>query len=390
MPSKLAGLPRTMIARCRLHAGSHRIEMLLFLGILLTSSISIAQESLAARREKVESLSLNEQQQLLRNLERFNELPEAEKKRLRDLQQQVANDANSTKLSTTLVRYTEWLKDLPEGQRAELASLDPDARIEQIRRMLEREHQEQEGGRRRFMGGEPVPREDMQTMVRWFGKVVWERRDELLANSPPKQRAEYKNLDEFAQRRRLMLFAANQWQGKPLPVKPEEIESLKRSLSSGTQDRLAKAKPEQQDELLRELLRQSVMSRMGSFPMRRSLAMASRDELDRFFEFELSKEERERLRVLPPEEMRKELQTLYFQRNRGPDGPPMGRPKGARFGPMDGRNRPGRPPGDDRPRPSRAGRPSFPSEGRERDRPALDPGEDRSGPPSFEETGPPP
>jgi hypothetical protein len=389
MPSELAGMFRTATARCRLRARSLQIGTFLFVGFLLSASNSTAQESLAARREKVESLSLNEQQQLLRNQERFNELPEAEQKRLRDLHQQIGNDANSTKLSMTLVRYTEWLKDLPEGQRAELASLDPDTRIEHIRRILEREHQEQEGGRRRFTGGEPLPREDMQTMVRWFGKVVWEHRDELLAKSPPKQRADYKNLDESAQRRRLMLYAANQWQGKPLPVKPEEIESLKRSLSSGTQDRLAKAKPELQDELLRELLRQSVMSRMGSFPMRRSFAMASPDELDRFFEFELSKEERERLRGLPPEEMRKELQTLYFQRSRGPDGPPMGRPQGPRFGSPDGRNRPGRPPGDDRPRPNRGGRPGSPPEGRERDRPPFDPGEERRGPPPHEEDGPP-
>jgi hypothetical protein len=389
MPSKLAGMFRTTIARCRMRTGVHRFGMFLCLGFWLSASSSIAQESLAARREKVESLSLNEQQQLLRNLERFNELPEAEQKRLRVLHQQIEKDANSTKLSMTLARYTEWLKDLPEGQRAELASLDSDARIEQIRRIFEREHQEQEGGRRKFMGGEPLPREDMQTMVRWFGKVVWEHREELLAKLPPKQRADYKNLDEFAQRRRLLFHAANQWQGKPLPVKPEEIESLKRSLSSGTQDRLAKAKPELQDELLREFLRQSVMSRMGSFQMRRSLAMASPDELDRFFEFELSKEDRERLSGLPQEEMRKELQFLYFQRARGPDGPPMGRHQGPRFGPPDGRNRQRRPPGDDRARPNRGGRPDFPSEGREGDRPPFDPGAERRGPPPHEEDGTP-
>jgi hypothetical protein len=339
---------------------------------LLTTSAGIAGDDLATRREKVEALSLGEQQQLLRNQERFNELSAAEQQRLLTLHNALSEDANSAKLLAVLERYTEWLKNLPAEQRAELATLDADARIERIRRMLDRERQDQEGRRQRAFAGDPLPREDFQPILRWFGNVVWEHRDELLANAPPQRRAQQEKLDEAAQRRMLMGVAVHQWRRKPLPVKPEEIETLKTQLSSGTQDRLAKATPEQRDRLLKEFLWQAVMSRMGSSQMRRSLAMVSPDELERFFEFELSKEERQRLLSLPQDEMREELRTLYVQKSRDADGPPRGRSPGPQFGPPNGRDRARRLPGDEWDRPNRGGRPGGPGPRRERDRPPFD------------------
>ena len=74
-------------------------------------------EELEARRAKIAAMDPAQQQDLLRKLERFEALPEAEQQRLRELQAAIDADPNAERLLIVLERYHEWLKTITNSQR---------------------------------------------------------------------------------------------------------------------------------------------------------------------------------------------------------------------------------------------------------------------------------
>ena len=333
---------------------------------LLCGAAAAADNDPAVRRERVQNLPLSEQQQLLRNQQRFAELSADEQQQLRALHEELTSDPNSARLRGVLERYHEWLKTLSAEQRAELNDLTPDERIARIERLMSRQRDERERGRRRYFGNQPpLAREDARQVFHWFGDLVWRKRAELLKEIPAERREQVERLDEPLQRRSLMWTAMQRWRGEPLPAAPEQLAELTQKLSPPAQARFAEAEtPEQQGRLVRDWLAQSMMMRMGPFGSRRSMAAASSEELERFFQRHLSEDERSRLMNLPRDEMREELRHLYLQRGAGPD---RGRADRGRGRPP--RRGPGGPNGPGRGRPGGRG---------DHDRPEQDgPGQDR-------------
>ena len=344
-PLAVSQVLRARVAPSRwvLNLSSIRFVVLLTAVCCLLAATTFAQDDLGARREQIVSLPLSDQQQLLRNQERFNELGVDEQERLRKLHEDLSHDANAARLRAVLERYHEWLKTLSPEQRAELAELGTDERVVRIGQLMAREREEHERRKNRFAGeGPPLPREDVQAISRWFGELAWQHREELLADMPSQRREQIEKLDEPAQRRSLTFAAFSRWRNGPLPVKDEDLDRLMKELTPGTRERLAQADGHQRRRVLKDLLRQTVMSRMGSPSMRRSWAMVSNEELERFFQHDLPEGERQRLMRLSREQMRDELRTLYLERGDRPEGPPGRRPP---FGPPGGR--PGGPGGPD-------------------------------------------
>jgi hypothetical protein len=326
------------------HSSRYSVLLSLAAGCWLLAASCSGQDDLVARRERIQNLSPSEQQQLLRNQERFDELPADEQKRLRKLHEELSRDANGEKLRSLLERYRDWLETLSPEQRAELAELGPDKRVERIGQLMVRQRVEQEGRRPRpIASGPPLPPEDLRAVFRWFNDYVWEHREKTLARMPPRRREEIERLDEPAQRRRLMFATTQLWRNGPPAIESADLERLIKSLSPETQDKFANADAQQQRWLAKNLLFQAVTARMESASMRRSLAMVSSEDLERFFQEELPQQDRQRLMNLPPDRMREELRHLYLEHTRRPEGPPRDRPhrpphdrpEGLPFGPPD-------------------------------------------------------
>lgn len=362
----------TVVAELRISA-----SVVLF---LLIGASALAEESLADRRAQIASLSLAEQQQLMRNQERFAALTEEQQARMRQLHVELTKDAESAKLRGVLDRYYDWLKTLSVEERAELAELNADQRIERIRQLIKRQREEHERRRPRFVNTDPpLPPEDAQVISRWFSDLAWKYRELVMKDLPQNRRKDFEELDEGAKRRQVTITALRRWKSDPIPVTTEDLDRLTGQLSPGTRQRLAAANsPQQKKRLAREWLLQSMMARMGSFPMRRS--MVSSEDLERFFETELPDEDRQRLMKLPSEQMQAELLGLYWQHTRAADGsgfgPPRGRPEGRPFGRPDGRDGPTFGPGDHPPFPTDERRPprdgNFRPHRREFDGPARE------------------
>jgi hypothetical protein len=280
-----------------------------------------AADDLALRRQQIANLSLTEQQQLLRNQQRFDELSTADRERMRKLYADLQADPHRPELQKVLDRYYEWLKTLSPEHRAELEDMEAGARIKRIRELVTREREEHNRRRPRF-GGEPIPKEDLDALYKWFSDLVWQRRDDILAEMPESRRKQIAGLDESMQRKSLLFAAIQRNRADQLPIEDADYERLLKKLSPETRDKLARApSPQQKKRLARGWLGQAMMMRMGSHSMRRAMATISGDELQRFFE-KLPESDRSRLMGMPPDQMQQELKHLYFQRVSRPDGPP--------------------------------------------------------------------
>jgi hypothetical protein len=303
---------------------------------------------IAAKRDHIAQLSINERQELLRNQERFNELTTAEQQRLRTLHEELVADPASATLYGVLERYHEWLKTLSPEQRAELADLSAAPRIDRIAKLLAKQKEEQQRKQQRFTGGEPLPPEDVQVIFDWFEELVQRHRDELLASMPANRRADVEKLDETGKKRALMFVALRRWRNEPIPLGVDDFDRLVTRLSPTAREQLEKADtPQRKRHLAREWLFQVMASRWGSMSVRRSLASIASEELERFFQDELPESDQQRLLNLPRDQMRDELRHLYFQRAGRPERPPFDRRE-----PPDFRGGPPRdfPPGERPPR----------------------------------------
>ena len=155
------------------------------------TSLALAGNDREARRSQIASLQPAEQQELLRKQERFNALPVEEQDRLRSLQAALDADPNAERLHQVLIHFHEWLKTLTPSQRAELADLPPQQRVQAIQRL----QKQQQMARDRTHRTELLSREDVRKIVRWAEAAAWTRREDLLAGLPPEQRKRFEKMD---------------------------------------------------------------------------------------------------------------------------------------------------------------------------------------------------
>jgi hypothetical protein len=347
---------------------------LLTLLVAAPLAVATADDSFDADRQRLENMPAEEKEELLRKKERFDRLSPEEQDRLRQLHSQISSDPQSQRLHELMVRYTEWLKTLSSGQRAELLALPAEQRVARIQALIKEQETQRFG---RLVEGQ-LPPQDLEVIYKWLERYVEAHEAELLQKMPPEIADRFRQMDDPEKRRRALIFSLQFRRPSDdfAPAQPEEINQLVNQLSAEAKRILkeAQSNPERRASLVAQWSRAAAFSKFRQ--------PVEKNELERFVTTELSAADRERLEGLPPDRMHSELQRLYyfyhFKNETAPSwGPWVRRPGdhdgGPRFGPGGGRGQ---------------GSGSGPNRGGGPGSPPPRPGEKRG--PSPNAPGPPP
>ena len=338
--------------------GARRLPFGLLM-LLLSISVFASQSALTAADTtdslaRLESLSAEQKEELLRKKERFDALKEEEKDRLRELHRDIITAPNAARLQRVMSRYTQWLSSLTSAQRSELLTLPADERIDKIKELLK----QQENQRFQLYVGN-LPIEDRDAIYQWLERFITRHESEIIERLPLDVRVRLRDTSDDDARRRMLIWGLRRRSDSsdsPYPTS-EEFAKLVETLSAETQKQFAQAKtPEEKQNRARDLVRAAIDSR--SFPS------VSEEDL-RKFAAGLKAEDRDRLEQLDAEQAKRELRRLYFAerfrenvQNRGPwgggrgSGPPRregesrdGDGDPPRFGPPRGKGMSPRPSG---------------------------------------------
>jgi hypothetical protein len=308
-----------------------------------------AEESMDGRRHRVEAMDQAAKEQLLRRLEYFNTLSPEQQQRLRRLNETLEREPQADELRRVMSRYYDWLKTLKPFQKAELADLAPRERVERIKKLL----QEQSRKEAKRASGEEGPRverlkkllqeqmpkigkrltvEDLEGLVRWTEQYVTTHESQLIEELPEPRRKEARlqlaKIREPERRREVLagLWLRTQMADlhKVMAISVVELADLRTRLSPATRQRL-EAFPEAEQQRTVSLWLRLVLLHYVAVPHRPPTpGEVSDQELAEFLEHQLNPEARDRLLGLPPEEMQRELWSLYL-RSKSQETTPVGR-----------------------------------------------------------------
>jgi hypothetical protein len=319
-------------ARAFLRAKSATVRAALalcgFLACAPAAGQVVARGELEARRQEIAALSPADRQELLRKQERFAALPPEEQDRLRALEAAIEADPKSARLRQVLVGYHDWLKTLSFSERAELAELPPDERVERIKESLRR----QEIRRQHEQRVELLTPRDMRSILNWIEDIAWRQRDDLIAAMSPRMRSWFDKENDDRKRRALLHVAFDRTRksgGRSrLDIREDDLERLAKRLSEPAQAELARQPDfDARRKLVRGWVFSSMIERSESGRSSRRSTPLPEADVAQFFE-ELSPRKRDELMSLPPNKAREELRRMYWQRDRdepifrpGPGGP---------------------------------------------------------------------
>jgi hypothetical protein len=281
--------------------------------LLAQPAVPPTDESPADCRERLEQMSPLEKETLRQKKQRFDSLTPEEQQRLRSLHAQLTSHADGEQLAQVAARYAQWLRTLSPGQRAELLALDPEKRLERIRRFKEEQQAERMGELFRAQ----LKPEDIREIHAWLGRYAKTHEPELMALVGSETQQHLRRIpDGFP--RQFALFRALQRRprGEPLPQPTaEELEDLSGRLSAEARQLFDSVAEEGQKlTLVLQWIRAAAMTRFMPPPV-------PSEELERFFAEELDSQQREFLEQKPREEFQQELRRMYWMRNfRGREG----------------------------------------------------------------------
>jgi hypothetical protein len=260
-------------------------------------------EPISVRRQRVAAMTAEEKEQLLHKERRFLELASSDQQRLRALQAALQADPQAAQLWAVMLRYHDWLSELPAPQRGELLRLDDNDRVARIKE-LQREQTN-------LLARQLSP-QDMEAVVRWTEQRILDKMD-------PAMRKNLEQFSEIERRRRVIYFTTQRWKelgpGNLPPVTETEVRKLREMLSPAARQHLDQALAQPQKFQLQQLLmgwvRQSLTQFLNVQVGQRMLPEATVEQLKKFFEDELSESERERLLSLPADEMQRQLRRAF-------------------------------------------------------------------------------
>lgn len=305
--------------------------------VLAVSPRLRADESLAQRRARVQTMARAEKEEIERRQTRFAGLDETEQDRLRRLHKQLEQTENREELRRLMHRYCRWLATLSSYERAELAELPPAERIEQVKKLLA--DSERKGERRSFgdfpwfdrgrpvtgQGFDPWKRpspEDFKAIHEWFNRYLDKQMPELIARlpEPRRQKAEkaIQSADDPSRRHeRLAVVWLQGLMQEPNQVPPPDeaaLEELRKRLSPEMRQRLESLPTNEQWRIMIGWLRFLAAYRAGDrWRPDPVLPVVEDKELARFLEENLTSEQRDRILNLPSDEMRRELRQEYLR-----------------------------------------------------------------------------
>lgn len=288
--------------------------LMALLAVLALGGIVRADDAAAARRQRIGNMSAAEKAELRRRQERFAKLDRAEQQRLRQLHAQLDDNPE---LRHLMHRYCQWLKALPPYERAELLELEPAERVKRIKQLRQAEA-EREANR--------PDRKDVEGLFRWMDDYVSEHEARIVQSLPEPVQERMAKLDPAGRRRWVAWMTWQRWQwgrpGKPPWLGEDDLAKLRSYLTDNGRKRLeSQDSPEKQWQMITGWVRHAFRPRMASRRSRGPMPPELQKELDRFFEHELSPEQRDRLLSLPGDELQRELRRLYLSRRKPPDSP---------------------------------------------------------------------
>jgi len=273
--------------------------------------------STAERHRRVADMDSDEKEQLRLVEERFNNLTTNERQRMRKLLEALRFDADADRLQAIGQRYCDWLKTLSSYSRANLDELKPTDRVQWIKKRLRLEQLRKNGGR---LGGD-----DLMKLRKWVFEHAAKYQKQYLESLSETQQ---KRLSELNPRTRLRVVfeqILRRWLAadskKPLPMmNDDEMKLLRERLSPPAKKRLEAVPAAMQWKMAAGWLWQG-MRRPGPFKGPHNAPTTNDERLARFFEKELSGEQRDRLLGMSVEDMRRELHRLFLMRARSMKGP---------------------------------------------------------------------
>jgi hypothetical protein len=300
---------------------------------------SLTREELAARREEVESLSLEEKNDLRKSYERFRAQPKEEQERLRDFDAALRAEPDEARLRGVLASYHNWLPTLSPLERANLLKMSPDNAIKEIQRLKQEQLRvfARSGGSRQG----PLEKSDVDKIERFLQDWAWNQRDDILAQATPEDQEWFRKLPDDVKRRSLIHLTKKPGPPRPPDLNDKEWQDLLGQLptvkalfeSQGKQvpGKLLQQFPAEVQEGIKAAVSKADTTKEKQnvlFGWYHSAQWArdafaggvSREELDRFFREELDQKERERLLSRAPEDFNKSLRFLYFVKKELPPG----------------------------------------------------------------------
>jgi len=300
---------------------------------LLFRGSACAEEHLAERRERIERLTPAEKRELLDDQQKFLKLDPAERERLRRLSRELDEDEQGAELRRVMQRYSDWLKTLPPYQRAQLLELPPEQRVKKVQEVLADQARRasrgaawgeltRRAGERPGAAGKSFNRldpVDVEGLFAWMDAYAKNHASQMLERLPAHRERVKKGLEretDPVRRQELVGWIWLWWEidsrGKLPSLSDEELADLPSRLSSKTRKQLQSLPPEQQRRMVSGLftsfMLQQYAARHTGFP----LSVASDEELGRFFERELTAEQRDKLASLSGEEMQRTLWRWYI------------------------------------------------------------------------------
>jgi hypothetical protein len=281
----------------------------------------------------IQTLTPDQKDELLRKRERFAGSGPDEQNRLRKLHEQIQKDEHADELRGIMNRYYEWYRLLPPYSRPE-STLSAEKRMDWIKDRKQKEQTE--------ITNRPPAGKDSDTLWSWMEEYAKNHETVFIKGLPEWLQKNLSSMDPSARRRWVMWMM---WQRPPGGQSKESLFSesdlaeLQAKFTLETQKLLEAKPPAEQIRIVQNwahnLMRQKNPRRGpgAGDPVNDKL-------LAEFFEKDLTDEQRDRLMILPSEDMQQQLLRLYIAKNRPPDmfrrgpdgfGPPP--PLGEGFGP---------------------------------------------------------
>lgn len=265
------------------------------------------------RRQRIEAMTVVEKEELRRRLERFAALAPAEQERLRRLHRDIETDSEADHLRVVMDHYHRWLMTLSSYHRAELQQLEPAERIKRIKSMLDDQTVREK---------KRLTPQDLAALTTWMEQYAVRHEARYLEMIPENQRQNYQKAAPTVRPRLLFGMVWWRWQrwgGSKAPALTEEdLASLRAVLSSDARSHIDGKPPAEQRMVAAGWIRQAVQQHMGLWDMKSQPGLSDED-LARFFEKEVTDQQRDHLLSLPNEEMQRDLRQMYVISKRGSD-----------------------------------------------------------------------
>jgi len=290
------------------------VPQIALLAIVQSLATCPAAESTGERQKRLQGMSAAEQQELRQEQARLARLSAAEQRRLRGLSSQLASAPDGDRLHKIMLRYSAWLRTLNASQRTALLRLPAAKRVAQIKALLER----QERQRFQEVFDYKLQPNDQKALLAWVSRLIARDEAQVLQQLSPLQRERLQRIEDKTRRNSMMAAMYRFRAGDKLRLfellKPttSDLEQLAASLSPLARNMLDEPRNKQQrEQLLQNWVRAVIESRVRP--------EISHDELQRYFNEQLTAEQRDRLESLPRERMRFELQRMFWQHRFGTD-----------------------------------------------------------------------